>query len=890
MQGKIQQQYYTRGREGIFRSNEGLDTVAKSPSLDNNFIKKTLHPFCLYHAPQELRQRGEQDLSKYPESLTVFTAETGELVIGRGIFAGADFTGQRDTIFVHNYIVPQDRAEQTYRNPDSIFRIRFFESKYSEEQKTLPELDELDYVSGPQLREEREALERLGVGEQLFKQLLWSVMMSVSSNKKVYIALDVDISESSYYAGKLLGLIYRCLPYAMRRKFGFTTYSHEPQGKKFINAMVVEKGTIRAGDRNIDKDYVFDFPNGRFHNVELQGSEHYYLDFAWANRERPEELTAFYEFAEEALQDMDGSVQTSLPTYYQLCALYRVEQGNDELYEANKEAAVAGVLSYLNDGGIERKPRLDELFWRLVDKEIALFGTGYTPSAGYLESMVDYYRIGGLKESLVFSLIKFLYNGWNFNEDSGYSKQVFQAMTKHEELFRAVVRRMLHADQFAPVVQAYLLDRLEPIAGMKALQDEISFWLEQVEEALCTPYFQQQLIRKTKELLDKDKDRITAGGGLNVYLDKLYKVKSEHDKQLQPFYNDLDLQAQQTIIAQADLERITLQQLEEMKYMLGHHSQVLSDSLGTKDQAVFQILQCASFLLRNSGNKEADNYMTLSLLAPREIDQLQLLLQRLLKESIRPEYYEKIAYAFYESGEEPGECTFSYAKMLDYVLRQSGHADDVYDFLNWSASYPYFLDVRGRIAWDYEGAIRGYFNKSERGALNKRDVWTKLKGTPNRSFKKVYEEIRLAQSNPILRFIRKNRKILFQFGGIIVGVATLTLIGIYVFDSDSEPTEPVQQEQTGDQSGTGKQPDDAVQPGGQTGSQQTGQTNGQNGTQQSGQTGSQTNGQTGASSGTGSSGAGTQGATGSSTGSGGQSGGTNAGSGQGGGGAQNSAR
>jgi hypothetical protein len=228
--------------------------------------------------------------------------------------------------------------------------------------------------------------------------------------------------------------------------------------------------------------------------------------------------------------------------------------------------------------------------------------------------------------------------------------------------------------------------------------------------------------------------------------------------------------------------------------------------------------------------------------------------------------------------------------MLDYVLRQSGHADDVYDFLNWSASYPYFLDVRGRIAWDYEGAIRGYFNKSERGALNKRDVWTKLKGTPNRSFKKVYEEIRLAQSNPILRFIRKNRKILFQFGGIIVGVATLTLIGIYVFDPDSEPTEPVQQEQTGDQSGAGKQPDDAVQPGGQTGSQQTGQTNGQNGTQQSGQTGSQTNGQTGASSGTGSSGAGTQGTTGSSTGSGGQSGGTNAGSGQGGGGAQNSAR
>ncbi|TMV45807.1 hypothetical protein FE783_28165 [Paenibacillus mesophilus] len=835
MQGKIQQQYYTRGRKGIFRSNEGLDTVAKSPSLDNNFIKKTLHPFCLYHAPQELRQRGEQDLAKYPESLTVFTAETGELVIGRGVFAGADFTGQRDTIFVHQYVVPVDRKEQAYRTPDSIFRIRFFESKYNEEQTSLPELDELDYTPGPKLEEERETLKRLGIGEMRFKQLLWAIMMSVSSNKKVYVALDVDVSESSLYANRLLGLLYRCLPYGMRRKFGFTTYSHEPQGKKFINAMFVEKGSIRAGDRNIDKDYIFDFPNERFSNVEPQGSDPYYLDFAWANRERPEELAAFYEFAEEALQDMDASMQSSLPAYYQLCALYLVEQGDDSLYEANKEASVSGTLSYLNKDNVERKPRMDGLFWKLVDKEVSLLGTGYTPTFGFLEAMIDFYRIGGMKEKLVTSLIRFLYNGWNYHEDSRLAQQVFQAMVKHEELFQSVVRRMLHTDQFAPVVHGYLLDRLQPISKMSALLDELSFWLKQNEEALCTPYFREQLIRVTKELLDKDKERIAAGGSLNAFLDKQYKSKSDNAKRLQEFYNDLDLQAQKTIIAHADLERITMQQLEGVKYMLGHHSQVLSDSLGPKDQAVFNILQCASFLLRNANMKEAENYMTLSLLQPREIDQLQSLLQRLLKDKVRSDSYEKIAYAFYESGTEPGECSFSYLKMLDYVLKQSNHSDEMYDFLNWSASYPYFLDARGKIAREYEGAIRGYFNKTDRGALNKRNVWLKLKGTPNRSFKKLYDDIRLAQSNPIIRFIKKNRKMLIQFGGIVVGVAALTIGGIYAFQSWSGPSEPVQQEPKTEDNAGKQQPaapaDKSGQPGGQTGTQ-----GGQSGTQ-SGQTG-----------------------------------------------------
>lgn len=61
---KIAQQMYTRERRGLFRSTEGFDTVAKSDSLDNNFIKK----HCIPSASMMLRLswlRAERRMSLY---------------------------------------------------------------------------------------------------------------------------------------------------------------------------------------------------------------------------------------------------------------------------------------------------------------------------------------------------------------------------------------------------------------------------------------------------------------------------------------------------------------------------------------------------------------------------------------------------------------------------------------------------------------------------------------------------------------------------------------------------------------------------------------------------------------------------------------------------------
>lgn len=97
--GSIQQQMYTRERKGVFRSTEGFDTVAKSSGLDVAFIKKVLHPFCMYDAPAELVSRSEKDGALYPEAVHLFHAENGETVLGRSIYQPVDFTGLRSAFF-----------------------------------------------------------------------------------------------------------------------------------------------------------------------------------------------------------------------------------------------------------------------------------------------------------------------------------------------------------------------------------------------------------------------------------------------------------------------------------------------------------------------------------------------------------------------------------------------------------------------------------------------------------------------------------------------------------------------------------------------------------------------------------------------------------------------
>ncbi len=127
---KIQQQVYTRERGGIFHTTAGYDTIAISEDLDKAFVKKYLHPICIYSPPKALTERGEKNNSLYPEALTIIQPETGDLIIGQAVYVPADFTGQRSTYFMHNYIIPQERKDEWLQNPAKLFQMNDFKTSY----------------------------------------------------------------------------------------------------------------------------------------------------------------------------------------------------------------------------------------------------------------------------------------------------------------------------------------------------------------------------------------------------------------------------------------------------------------------------------------------------------------------------------------------------------------------------------------------------------------------------------------------------------------------------------------------------------------------------------------------------------------------------------------
>lgn len=753
---KILQQYYTRAREGIFRSNEGLDTVAKSPRLNNNFIKKTLHPFCVYTAPRELTERGESDIAQFPDSLTVFLVESGELVIGRSIFAGADFTGQRDTIFVHNYVIPLELREKFFQSPEKILWIKSFESYYDNASgKELPEYDDLDYETGSHHMDPFRVLNDLEINARIFKQLLFAIMASISSNKKVYIALNRDITESSWHARRLLGIMFHCLPHEMRRRFGFTTFNNEPQGRKYINVMFVEKGSIRSNDRFIEKDFIFDFPKKRFPNVDTLDQQPNYLDFVWNNLQNSDEFRAFYHFAEEALQEIDTKHSIAISTYDQLISLYWIEQGKWNVYEANKEGIVKGIIRYLEVKEPENKPRLLRLFKRILSRESDFIGKGANIlRLEYVHNLLDYYRIMG-KESDVLNpisniLIKSLTNARKHMIQDDYVLNALQSIQKVPELFQMLVKRMLR--EYQDDIIDYVNMRFRKINSFQGFKDEIEFWIVNFPDVLNYTFFKNECLNKTNQLLGRGQEQIRNGQEMFTFIQQ----KSESDQESENIYTDLENKICQWVLTELTLNDLNFEDLENLDYLINQSSISLYSSLERNEQDKLKVLQTVWNLLKEQQRDPSDLFGHLN---RNVIEAVQNLTRKLLKDNVTRQTYEPIALAFYIGYGFEG-IVFDYNAMLRFVSVETKGMDTIYDFMNWSAAKSWFLD-RGQIKGNYIRAIYGYFNKLNQGALRNRKVWKKVKQTDNSSLKRIYKNIKLEQSNFIVKFLVRYARNIF---------------------------------------------------------------------------------------------------------------------------------
>lgn len=780
----ILQHYYTRAQSGF-------DTVAMSPSLDRKLIQSVLQPLCFYKAPLELQ--GVDDEERYPESLTILHLPTRETVISRSVFVSSDFTGQRSAAFTHQYIVPASREEEFIRQPEKLFRIRDFVSRYDTALgKQLPDPEEVEYARD--LPDLQELLNRLRITQEQFLQLLYAVMTSFSSKpglkKKVYAALDADVTVSSREAKALAEWICRLLPYSLRRQFGVNTFNREPEAKTGIQLMFVEKGSIAHADRLGEKDALFDFPNRIFRNQELPGSEHIYLDFVWNNRTNEKVLEDYFRFCDTALGGMGAEAVESVGTYYQLCGLYRISQGDGSYYVNNRAGVINGLLTYLTRDTAEKKQELAGLLRTLLEGDLR--GEWFMPTPEYVEGAV---RGSELEPVLKPIIVAFLVT--RLVRQSGQPASVFwipeQLIGKSDMFAKLITTLFRNSPAAEAVAEAYMLDRIGKVQNVKSFQQEWTFWMNQAPDMAVERFFSLEMTDLAVRLVTQEPARMVKTG------EELYKLLDSAAKSSMPepwkrLSLDIKEALRRELLDRLEPRRFSLEEWGKLGYLFPDAS---SRETNKRPDPTVRLTEAVYRIVTRKG---LDDRTVFQGWDDNEAGQVHDLLRDLFRERIGPEHFDKLVFAFgFPQETRTGtRLEYRYQEMLYYVSQGagSGGAVTVARFIEWASRYPNFLDDSRQLDSRLQKVICDYY-LSRPKVWKDKEVQEILRQVKNPALAALFRKIE-RRHNPVLRFMDDNRKELVnatKITGLLVlaaavGVTGFILVDKYLLQDDAGPVSP----------------------------------------------------------------------------------------------------
>lgn len=775
--GSIQQQIYTRERKGIFRSTEGFDTVAKSQGLDVAFIKKVLHPFCMYDAPAELSSRSEKDGALYPEAIHLFHTESGETVLGRSIYQPVDFAAMRSAFLTHNYIIPSGRSEEVVENFKTWLSAPFTGSYDPEMGMELTELADIPTgeTTGTAIHTSAKAtLERLGVDEQLFKQLLFAIMTSSGEGrKKVYISLDVPVEDISTSAIELMQLMYACLPFEHRRRLGFLSYAKEPQSRKFIHVQFVEKGNLRPHDRSIEKDFVFDLAAGRVGQIDADWSRQPYLDLVWGQLEQREQMRGFFEFADEMLSGMEGERKSALASYHELAVFYRIEQGEESLYEENKVTVLRGLLDYLKPpGGVDARIRLNDLFLSRFDREFDLNKQGHIPPTAVAECFRDYFGMpgAGQDDKIVSYYILALHNA--MTKERQEEADAFYALIEgHPGLEAAFFRNVLNNERLITVLfNPYIQAKFQRASDLKIILNLVHTWGKKFPFVLHNQFFQD--LARTR-LMDKLRGANQLLRATDIIMKEIGKWDSglpegERVFQISGMTELLTSSALRLLLTELDLDRLTREQVVGAEFLRQYDSSQWARDLRDSRLSSHAVMLHALYRLFTEPKPEAEIFTGLG---PTETDRVQQTARKWLQGEIESTEFPRIALAFFR---ESSAGFVDYSALLDYLRREAADKTFIYKFMLWSQNDPNFARPRGLVP-AYSAAILGYFKRHDKNAFKSREYRREYFSKAGPALSTVLDKAKLELSSPVSRFIAGNRKAALLSSTLVLLIAVVAL-------------------------------------------------------------------------------------------------------------------
>jgi hypothetical protein len=735
----IQQQMYTRERGGIFHPTDGYDTIAISDGLEHAFVKKYLHPFCMYHAPKALTERGEKDASLFPEAVTIFQPETGHLVVGQAVFVPADFTGQRSTYFMHNYIVSPSRKDEWVKHPERLFQWKGFATSYDiSDGKVLPEFEHMESGENDILLDKELLLKKLGMSEGQFKQLLFAVMTSIAGKKKVFISLNVPLKDYSTYALKLLELISIFLPYAHRRKIGAMTFTSAPETKNYIHVMFYEPGTLNMADRSIEKQLIFDLSARRISGVEIEGQKHEYLDFAMEHFSHSKRIEDFLDFAENALSGLGEEQKLEVASYYQLTAIYlTLNNQNGTFYHNNKIGFLHSLLKFLQVKS-EAKPALAELFIKLVTEEKVT--ADKNTALDYIQAVVAINSIVRSDEALgmIVDTIAFYQNNPLFHK-------LWKVIEQDKLGYQAILLFMnVHSD-YEMLLEQYLDERLVQVVHTEDI-------LKELHLLLATPFlldvekFKAVAIRKVVSSINHASNPFHS-----VLLVKNFSMEKPSAAFIE-FKDDLLARAKLALLRSIRLKELTMNDVLTFGQIFPKEHNV-RDIKDVKVKENYQITNALYQLI--SIPSQAGTY-DLRPLTGTLRTHIRSTLQQLLQNNPTAEQFPLLFVSF--DSEYDG---VDYQRLLDYLIRY-GEDQTLLAFIRGNVR-KVETDVH------YKRSLRKYLISHPQSIWKNSSLRKELMLIKNASFKNLLKEVEIETASPLVKFLKKN--------GLKLGLSLFILCG-----------------------------------------------------------------------------------------------------------------
>ncbi len=828
----IEQQLYTRERRGVFRTTEGFDTVAASPGLDPSFIKKVLHPYCVYDAPAELTGRSEKDETKFPASIHLLHLESGETILGQNVYQSADFTGLRSAFFAHNYVLSPERSEEQMKKGGWLDAV--FATSYDIEQGTvLPTLAELPVAtgsgqglssaaqSGGSLSGDlspTQVLSALKMNEVLFKRLLYAVMQSVATRRKVYIALDLPAEEVTAGAKSLLRLLYTALPYAFRRQLGFMTFAKEPQAKKGIHVQFVERGTLRPKDRNTEKDFTFDLVSGRVTHAEASVAKLPYAEFAWALLQEPGAADAFYTFADEMLSGMEPGRELSIEAYGELSVFYGLEQGMEDLYLDNKSHVLSGLLTYLKpEGGTRQRSRLNELFLTLLSRELDSVKRENVPEESVAARIGEYFHVAApVVQSWIVDYFIYGVNNARAQKRMRAVQELYAVLDRDPQLNRAFFDKVLANESLSKLLfEPYLDNQLKRTESAANVVEVIRRWVTSHPSAIHYTFLLERTANELRERLCSAPSPVQSANEALQRVSILDRVPAENmyytgitahigqsESSARPNRNGGSSSASQDpayqeeltrladklayvinlfMIQDLDLERVNREQLLSID-ILQHGNEVRDWAArqGSDVSTRTNIMLAARAWLSGEGNEEE----ALEALSLAERNELQRWTRRWLAEELQTKpgiaAYEALPMAFYRGGSSSNRL--DYSGLIEFIRTNASRAEGLYPFFEWSGDQRMF--VRGSNAHKgYADALVTYFKAHDREAFKSKSAFKPYYARANKTMKPAYDRAKTELSSPLVRMLTGKRKNLF---GLLLLILVLGIAGgTYAWMKDS---------------------------------------------------------------------------------------------------------